>query len=65
MDRIIDDLPFLFWISKGDLTRIAYAKFHGILIAGYILNEFKWIFNIRPLVALAVFPDLDVRAPIL
>ena len=40
------------------MTRIAFVKFHGILIAGYILNEFKWIFNIQPLVVLAVFPDL-------
>ena len=58
MDRMTVDPFFLFWISKGDLTRLANAKFHGNLIAGYILNEFKWIFNIRPLVALAVFPDL-------
>ena len=47
-----------FWISEGDLIRIAYAKFHGIRIVGYILNEFKLIFNIRQLVALPVFPDL-------
>ena len=59
MDRVTGDpQAFLFWISKGDLTRIAHAKFYGILIAGYILNKFKWIFNIRQLVALAVFPDL-------
>ena len=57
MDGISGELPFLFWISKGDLTRVAYATFHGILIAGYILNEFKWISNIWPFVALAVFPD--------
>ena len=38
--------PFLFWISKGDLTRMTYAEFHGLLIARYILNEFKWIFSI-------------------
>ena len=38
--------PFLFWISKGDLTRMTYAEFHGLLIARYILNEFKWIFAI-------------------
>ena len=50
--------PFLFWISKGYLTRKAYAKFHGIIIAGYILNGFKWIFNILLLVALAVFLNL-------
>ena len=54
-------MAFLFWISKGDLIRIAYAKFHGILIAGCILNEFKWIFNIRPLVALTVFPVSSPR----
>ena len=58
MDGMTGDPPFLFWISKGDLTRIAYAKFHGIIIAGYILNEFKWIFNILLLVALAVFLNL-------
>ena len=33
--------PFLFWISKGNPTRIVYAKFYGIPIVGYILNEFK------------------------
>ena len=32
--------------KRKDLTRIAYAKFHGILIMGYILNEFLWISNI-------------------
>ena len=41
MGRMTGEPPFLFWISKGVLTRIAYAKFHGILIVGYILNEFK------------------------
>ena len=57
MDGMTGDPPFTFWVSKGGLTGKAYAKFRGILIAGYILNEFKWIFNIRPLVAL-VLPDL-------
>ena len=41
-----------------DLTRVAHAKFHGILIARYILNKFEWIFNIRQLEALAVLPVL-------
>ena len=55
--------PFLFWISKGDLTRMTYAEFHGLLIAMYILNEFKWIFlNIRPLVELTVFPDIVFKS---
>ena len=41
MDGMTGDPPFLFCISKGDLTRIAYAKFHGILVVGYIVNEFR------------------------
>ena len=47
MDWMTGDPPFLSLISKGDLTRIAYAKFHGILIVGYILNELKWILSFR------------------
>ena len=39
LDGMTGDPPFLFRISKGDLTRIACAKFHGIPIMGYILNE--------------------------
>ena len=50
MAGMTGDHHFLFWISEGDKTWIAYAKFHGILIVGYILKEFKWIFNIQPLV---------------
>ena len=45
--------PFSFWISIGDRTRIAYAKFHGILIAGYILNEFKYILCLDATVSLS------------
>ena len=42
---------------------MTYAEFHGLLIAMYILNEFKWIFlKIRPLVALAVFPDIVFKS---
>ena len=42
---------------------MTYAEFHGLLIAMYILNEFKWIFlNIRPLVELTVFPDIVFKS---
>ena len=39
--------PFYFWFFKGNLTRIAYANFHGIIFVRYILNEFKYILRFR------------------
>ena len=51
---------------KGDLTRIASAKFHGILIVVYILNEFKLYCIIYSLivldttVALSNFPNMPL-----
>ena len=56
------DLPFLFWISKGDLKRIAYAKFHGILIGVYILNGFKWILSFRWHCQLVEHPKMPLRS---
>ena len=35
---MIGDLPFLFKISKGDLTMKAYGRFDEILTVGYFLN---------------------------
>ena len=60
IDGMTYDAPFLFWISKKNLTGVDYAKFHKNLIAGYILNEFKciWTFNIRLLKVPALFPDV-------
>ena len=52
--------PLLFWISKGDLTRIAYAKFHEILMVGYILNEFKWISSFRCHCHLVEYPNMPL-----
>ena len=37
-------------------------RFYGILILGYILDKLNWIFNIRPFVALPVFPDLVFKS---
>ena len=47
MDGVTGDVdpPFLFHVSKGNLTRIAFAKFLGILIVGYISNESKLVFK--------------------
>ena len=47
VDGMTGDPLFYFWIFKSFLTRIPYAKFHGILIVGYILNESKWILSFR------------------
>ena len=33
------DHSILFWIFKGDMTGITYAKFNGFLIVGYFSNR--------------------------
>ena len=37
--------PFLFWILKGDLTIIAYAKFIGFLTVEYFLNGLSFRYH--------------------
>ena len=61
MEGMTGDPPFLFWIFKGDLTRIAYAKFLGIIMVGYIMNEFKWILSSRCHCHLVEYPNLPLR----
>ena len=60
MDGMTSDPPFLFWSFKGDLTRIAYAKFHGVLIVGYFINEFKWFLNFRCHCQLVEYPNMPL-----
>ena len=38
MDAMTGDPPFLFWVFKGNLTMIAYAKLGGFLTVGYFFN---------------------------
>ena len=38
MDGMTGDPPFLFCISKGDLTMIVYVMFHGFLNVEYFAN---------------------------
>ena len=60
MDGMTGEPPSLFWISKGVLTRTAYAKFCGILIVGYVLNEFKWILSFRCHCQLVEYPNMPL-----
>ena len=48
MDGMTDDPPFLFWIFKGDLTIVVYAKFYGFLTTGYFEMDFKFQMSLSP-----------------
>ena len=56
---------FLLWISKGDLTRIVYANFHGILIVGYFFNEIKWILSYRCQWQPVEYPNVPLKDALL
>ena len=39
---------FLFWIFKGDLTKISYAKFHGLPDVGIFQKDLKFNMLLSP-----------------
>ena len=55
---------FYFGFPKGILQvyiYILYAKFHGIFIVGYILNEFKYILRFRCHCQLVEYPTMHIK----
>ena len=49
MDDMTGDPPLLFWIFKGDLTVIDYAKFNEFLYAGYFFEiDYKFEMSLTP-----------------
>ena len=44
MNEMKSDPPSLFWILRGDMALIAYAKFKGFLTVGYFQNG-RWVLD--------------------